>query len=134
MDVKVLLSELVAKGISQNTEFLNRKIDGLASRSQRMETQVTDLSPLMNSLVDSLQIQAEIIFSTILNRLQAANILAADTQSGTLKYGKILDSNQAVSNNLSLSSLELMMRQEQYLINETTVYWIRILLICFSSF
>ena len=122
MDAKVLLSELVAKGISQNTEFLNRKIDGLASRSQRMETQVTDLSPLMNSLVSSLQIQAEIIFSTIINRLQAANILAADTQSGTLKYGKILDSNQAVSNNLSLSSLELMMRQEQYLINETTVY------------
>ena len=81
MDVKVLLSELVAKGISQNTEFLNRKIDGLTSRAQRMETQVADLSPLMNSLVGSLQIQAEIIFSAIISRLKAVNILAADAKS-----------------------------------------------------
>ena len=119
MEVKVLLSELVVKGISQNMEFLDRKIKSLVSTAKLVEARWIDLTPLIDSMVGSMQRQAEVVYSSIGSRVAGANVFA---NLSVVELGRVLDANQAVSNNLSLSSLELMLRQEQYLINDTIFY------------
>lgn len=119
LNVKVLLSSVVSKGVAFNLESLNRKIAGLISQTQRTQARKADMTNFINVLGQSTQIKMNIIKEAILRRTSVVKELNNNQYASP---SVILRAVEAIRKNLTFASSELTLRPELYLLKNNSIF------------
>ena len=107
----------MCEGVSQNTIFLERKIEGLEAKLQRVKFQIVELTTFMDKVLKHTQLKADMITKSINHKIDSVAPLIRDSSDSEI--GKILFGNEVLKKELAFGSSELELRPELYMVNDT---------------